>query len=279
MGDNMKIEVSAKTIEKAIEEGLKKLETTIDKVDIKVLSEGGVFKKAKIEINYADAEDKDDIPEVEPKILKESLKPTPAEFEPEIIIDSDININPRKAKNLLSDLTKISPFISNVDISDEEREKKTFELQTKTMGHAKAWLDGLIYSYNINATAVVELKDNQIYATISGENLGVLIGYRGETMESIQYLLNTHLFNKLNGAKRVFLDVGGYRAKRTNDLRELAKNIGEKVAENKRSYKLEPMNSFERRIIHEELSKIENITTHSQGKEPQRYLVIEYNEN
>lgn len=269
----MKIEVSAKTIEKAIEEGLKQLNTTIENVDVKVISEGGMFKKAKIEMSM----DEDNNNDVEEAVANEVEIETNV-AEPEIVVETEVVTEEIEPKKVLEEIVKVSENLVD-DLTEEEKQQRKQESINKTMELAKQWLDGLIYTYNINATVNLQPRENDVYCNIDGENLGILIGYHGEAMEAIQHLLNTYLFNKLKGAKRVFIDVSGYRAKRGNDLKELAHKIAGKVLENKRSYKLDPMNSFERRIIHEELSKTEHILTHSEGVDPNRYLIIEYTEN
>lgn len=271
----MKIEVSAKTIEKAIEDGLKQLNTTIENVDVKVISEGGMFKKAKIEMTLADDQLIENKEELEVEKSQEVSEPVPASLETEIIVEHQPEEEHKDAKAVLDEIVKVSEHVENT-LTDEEKQQRKQEAINQTMEHAKAWLEGLIYTYNINATVELEPRENDVYANIVGENLGVLIGYHGEAMEAIQHLLNTHLFNKFKGSKRVFIDVSGYRAKRSADLKELARKIAGKVLESKRNYRLDPMNSFERRIIHEELSKTEHILTHSEGEEPNRYLVIEY---
>lgn len=287
----MKIEVSAKSIEKAIEEGLKKLNTTIENVTVNVITEGGLFKKAKIEMimdddkdikdeifgleentNIMNAEIKDDDPS------KDELVSTPvsAELETEVVYDKD-KVVEVKEKLTLNDIVKETENLEDTESLEQKQQRKQ-EMLNQTMTMAKKWLDELMYAYNINAIVEVSIRENDVYANIVGENLGVLIGYHGEAMEAIQHLVNTYLYSKLKGAKRVFVDVSGYREKRNNDLRSLANKIASKVLENKRSYRLDPMNSFERRIIHEELSKTPHILTHSEGVDPNRYLIIEYTE-
>ena len=280
----MKIEVSAKTIEKAIEEGLKKLNTTIENVTVNVINDGGLFKKAKIEMIM------DDDKEMKKEILGETntteeiekdelvSNPVSEELETEIEYDKEqLEKEENENKVTLDDIVKASENILDKETQEEKLAHKQ-EMINKTMAMAKEWLEGLIYAYNINATVEITARENDIYANITGENLGVLIGYHGEAMESIQHLLNTYLYGKLKGAKRVFVDVSGYREKRNGDLRTLANKIASKVLESKRSYRLDPMNSFERRIIHEELSKTSHILTHSEGVDPNRYLIIEYTE-
>lgn len=242
----MSIIVTAKTIEKAIAEGLNQLNAKLEEVDINVLNEGGMFKKAKVEMSLASE-----------KVVAAEKKENKKE--------------PKKAK------TQETAQNEEAEVSEEKTSKKA-EVANETAHLAKTWLEGLIYAYNINATVNVEVRKKEVYANIEGENLGILIGYHGEAMEAIGHLLNTYVFNKIKNANRVFLDVSGYRAKRIEELKVTAQKLAKKVVENKRRYKLDPMNSFERRVVHEELSNVEHITTHSEGTEPNRYLIIEYTE-
>ena len=273
----MKIEVSAKTIEKAVEDGLKQLNANIEDVDVKVISEGGLFKKAKIEMTLNTVEIKEVKPELDEKVLTDEVVTTPTEqlTDTEVLVEADVTEQPVEVKEVLDNIVKTSETIET-GLTDEEKQQHKAELIAKTVELATEWLNGLIYAYNINATVEVTAREHDVYANVAGENLGVLIGYHGEAMEAIQHLLNTYLYSKLRGAKRVFVDVSGYRNKRSEDLKELARKIGNKVLENKRSYRLDPMNSFERRIIHEELSQTAHLLTHSEGVEPNRYLVIDY---
>lgn len=271
----MKIEVSAKTIEKAVEDGLKQLNTTIENVDVKVISEGGLFKKAKIEMTLnTDPEKVKKLEELE----KDEVVSTPVSEEDasQVVVEAEIKEEKDTAEKI-EEIAKTSETIENT-MTDEQKQQRKEELIAQTVTLATEWLNGLIYAYNINATVLVTPREHDVYANIDGENLGVLIGYHGEAMDAIQHLLNTYLYSKLRGAKRVFVDVAGYRNKRSEDLKELARKIANRVLETKRSYKLDPMNSFERRIVHEELSQTANILTHSEGEEPNRYLIIEYTE-
>ena len=116
-----------------------------------------------------------------------------------------------------------------------------------------------------------------MYFIIEGKELGVLIGHHGDTLNATQTLVNAIVKNEFEEyRKRVFVDIENYRSKRTDSLTALAKRMATKVVQVKKSLKLEPMSSFERRIIHTALQGISNITTHSEGEEPNRCLVIDY---
>ena len=113
---------------------------------------------------------------------------------------------------------------------------------------------------------------------LNGEDAGVLIGHHGDTLDSIQYLANLAANKKVNGEKpahvKVTVDAEGYRAKREETLRALARRMADKVLKQKRSVMLEPMNPYERRIIHSEIQNIEGVSTNSIGSENNRKIVI-----
>jgi spoIIIJ-associated protein len=114
--------------------------------------------------------------------------------------------------------------------------------------------------------------------SIDGENAGVLIGHHGDTLDSLQYLANLAANKKQEGVKREYVkitvDVEGYRAKREMTLRALARRMADKVLKYKKSVMLEPMNPYERRIIHSEIQHIEGVSTNSIGSENNRKIVI-----
>lgn len=113
---------------------------------------------------------------------------------------------------------------------------------------------------------------------ITGEGAGILIGHHGDTLDSIQYLANLAANKKIDGEKREFVkitvDAEGYRAKREETLRELARKMADKVLKYKKSVMLEPMNPYERRIIHSEIQNIEGVSTNSIGSENNRKIVV-----
>ena len=114
--------------------------------------------------------------------------------------------------------------------------------------------------------------------TVDGEGAGVLIGHHGETLDAIQYLANLAANKKVKGEKRehtkITLDIEGYRAKREEALRALARRMAAKVIKAKKSVMLEPMNPYERRIIHSEVQNIEGVSTNSIGSENNRRVVM-----
>lgn len=141
---------------------------------------------------------------------------------------------------------------------------------------AVKFLEGIFENMDITAEMDAELEDQMLKIDISGPKMGLVIGYRGETLDSLQYLTSLVVNRNREGEYvRVILDTEGYRRKREETLERLAEKTAYKVKKYRRSMKLEPMNPYERRIIHSKLQLIEGIATHSIGDEPFRRVVIE----
>ena len=131
---------------------------------------------------------------------------------------------------------------------------------------------------SMNMTVVVNINYNEEEKTmdidLSGDEMGVLIGKRGQTLDSLQYLVSLVVNKNAEDYIRVKVDTENYRQRRKDTLENLAKNIAYKVKRNKRAVSLEPMNPFERRIIHSALQNDKYVTTHSEGEEPFRRVVV-----
>ena len=130
----------------------------------------------------------------------------------------------------------------------------------------------------MNMAVVIDAKydeaQNNLDIDLSGDEMGVLIGKRGQTLDSLQYLVSLVVNKGTNEYIRVKLDTENYRKRRKDTLENLAKNIAFKVKRTKRSVSLEPMNPYERRIIHSALQNDRYVTTHSEGEEPFRHVVV-----
>ena len=118
--------------------------------------------------------------------------------------------------------------------------------------------------------------DNSYRVELTGEGLGFLIGRRGETLDAIQHLANYAVNRSVDGHVRINVDAESYREKREDSLRRYARKKAQQVLKNRRRTTLEPMNAYERHVIHASLQDMDNITTHSTGTEPNRRVVIEY---
>lgn len=177
-----------------------------------------------------------------------------------------------------------------------EREKKGFLGigATPAMIFATYGMDGteiavdfikkLLIDMQIEAEVTVSPRDDgEKLISIDGKNVGILIGHHGETLDSLQYLANLAANRKEEGEKREFtkitIDVENYRAKREETLRALARRMADKVVKYKKSIMLEPMNPYERRIIHSEIQNIKGVATNSIGSENNRKVVIYLEDN
>lgn len=139
---------------------------------------------------------------------------------------------------------------------------------------AVAYLNDVLAKMELAVEIVVDMREDSAVLTLKGENLGILIGRHGETLDALQYLTSL-VCNRVEGSYfRVTLDCGNYRDKREAALKELAKKISAKVKRTGRSQTLEPMNPYERRIIHAVLTDIEGVTSKSKGEEPNRRVVV-----
>ena len=142
--------------------------------------------------------------------------------------------------------------------------------------NVKEFLNSVFAAMNMEVELIVKIDDAEkvIDVELKGDDMGVLIGKRGQTLDSLQYLTNLAINKKSEDYYKVKIDTEDYRKRRKATLENLAKNIAYKVKRTKRSVSLEPMNPFERRIIHSALQNDKYVTTHSEGEEPYRHVVV-----
>ena len=131
----------------------------------------------------------------------------------------------------------------------------------------------------LNMVVDVKLKDRRMYVNFEGDSMGILIGKRGQTIDSLQYLTNLFLNGRDVKDVNVILDTGNYRKRRRDTLEALARNIARKVKDKRVSVKLEPMSRFDRHIIHTALQNSRDIRTYSEGNEPHRHVVVAVKRN
>lgn len=173
-------------------------------------------------------------------------------------------------------LTKEQVDVENLKESGIIRKKFTVKVTEKitTSFIAKNFVDGIIAKMSLDCTASVVEDSDSITVNLTGNDTSTLIGYRGDVLDSLQYL-TLLVSNKANpSGKRIVLDGESYREKRTITLSKLAKKLAFSAAKNCEVISLEPMNPFERRIIHSALHDDKFVTTASAGEEPNRYVVI-----
>ena len=261
------IEISAKTVDDAINEGLVKLGTTSDKMDVEVIErESSGFLGF---IGRHDAKVRVRIKEVKPasvpekKVVKEekpvSVRNNNVENKPEEKPVTDIQRKPKK---------KFDEIEKNEPVSAERQEKAKAD--------AVKFLTDVFKAMKLEASINVEfdIAENELSIDVKAEDMGVLIGKRGQTLDSLQYIVSLAINKDSNEYVKVKLDSENYRIRRKETLENLAKNIASKVKRTGRQVSLEPMNSFERRIIHSALQGDPDCETFSEGNDPYRKVVV-----
>ena len=270
---NGSIRVSAKTVDDAITEALIQLGVTSDRLEYEVIEKGragflGIgMKQAVIEARRK-PEPKEE--KVEEPVVEEPVKAEPKKVEA---------VQPQKvASEKKADEPQKAAFEKAVEKEVKEevkKETKLVEVQPQTIEAVEDFLKNTMKAMDMEVELKTEIdQDGALCVDMSGEHMGILIGKRGQTLDSLQYLANRVANKHQEGYVRVKLDTENYRARREETLRHLAKNIAHKVKRNRRPVALEPMNPYERRIIHSALQSDPYVMTHSEGEEPFRKVVI-----
>ena len=140
--------------------------------------------------------------------------------------------------------------------------------------NAKNFISDILSAMGVEATVTAELKDDIININIEGENMGIVIGKRGDTLDSLQYLTSLVVNRQSEDYIKISIDTEDYRRKRSEALVALSNRLAVKVAKTGKKFALEPMNPYERRIIHSNLQDSEEVTTFSVGQEPYRKVII-----
>ena len=270
---NGSIRVSAKTVDDAITEALIQLGVTSDRLEYEVIEEGSAgflgigMKQAVIEARRK-PEPKEE--KVEEPVVEEPVKAEPKKVEA---------VQPQKAAaEKKADEPQKAAFekVVEKEVKEEvKKETKLVEVQPQTIEAVEDFLKNTMKAMDMEVELKTEIdQDGALCVDMSGEHMGILIGKRGQTLDSLQYLANRVANKHQEGYVRVKLDTENYRARREETLRHLAKNIAHKVKRNRRPVALEPMNPYERRIIHSALQSDPYVMTHSEGEEPFRKVVI-----
>ena len=270
---NGSIRVSAKTVDDAITEALIQLGVTSDRLEYEVIEKGSAgflgigMKQAVIEARRK-PEPKEE--KIEEPVVEEPVKAEPKKVE---------TVQPQKAAaEKKADEPQKAAFEKAVEKEVKEevkKETKLVEVQPQTIEAVEDFLKNTMKAMDMEVELKTEIdQDGALCVDMSGEHMGILIGKRGQTLDSLQYLANRVANKNQEGYVRVKLDTENYRARREETLRHLAKNIAHKVKRNRRPVALEPMNPYERRIIHSALQSDPYVMTHSEGEEPFRKVVI-----
>lgn len=232
--DNKVYVFEGKTSTEAIEKGLKELNVSKNKVDIKILETEE--KRSFFSI-------------LTPRVVKVEMK---------------LKENAEKEeKNESKSKAKVSPRVENTDNKDVIKKVNDF---------LKNFIDKLPNGKNLKYE--IKEEDGLVKVNIDGEDTGYLIGYRGEVLNSIQTLLTNIVSKSSREKSRVILNISGFREKREKDLQNLATKIAGTVIKTRKAITLEPMSAYERKIIHTKLQENSKVKTHSIGEEPYRKVVV-----
>lgn len=230
------IEKTAKTVDEAIDKALSELNVSMDEAEVEILETGskGIFG-----LGGKDAKVR--------VTVKSDEEPTEV-ASPAPVVDEKV----------------IAPVTEKISAANHDEVEKI----------ALDFLQGIFDYLKVAPSISVERKEESLWLTMTGANLGVIIGRRGETLDSLQYLTNLVVNRKVVEKQRIILDVEGYRKTREETLKDLAGKMANKALKMNGPLRLEPMNPHERRIIHMTLQGDERVETYSEGEEPFRRVVI-----
>ena len=292
-------ESSAKNVEEAISAGLEQLGVSIGDVTIEILEEGskglfGLFGSRLAKVRLTVKEEEEDLlasltaskpskpartekrepkPEKKeaPKAEKKETKPEKKEQKPE-------KKEPREKKEAPKSERKPAPKAEKKEAPKAPAAPVEMAPQADpetAAGKAQQFLQNLTQMMGVNVSVAVSTDENgNVLVNMTGDTLGILIGRRGETLDALQYLTSLRVNKGQEGYTRVTLDTENYRAKREEALTRLANRMANRAVKTGRKVSLEPMNPYERRILHSALQANDAVDTHSEGEEPNRHVVI-----
>ncbi len=253
------IETTGKTIEDAVRSGLVRLGRMKEEVDIEVLEEpkSGFFgfgsKPAKVRIT-----EKEGVPSVP------TLESQPAETEPAAAPSAEPVADAAK---------EVSPQVETAEAETDD----DFTAE-EAAAKAKAFLQEVLKNMGIDVVIEKMIKSDKVLLHLHGKNLGILIGKHGQTLDALQYLTNLTTNQGETTRHFIMLDVENYRHRREETLKQLAIRLANRVKKNGDRVVLEPMNGYERKIIHMTLQDDPQVRTESEGQDPYRHVVIYYQE-
>ena len=303
------IVATGKTIDLAIESALTQLGLDRDSVSVQVLQQakagflGLGAQPAKVEVTY-EAPDPVVVPEKPKSALgsasrsKPKAKPVPEKkveapkAEPAPAPKAEKKAEAPKAEQPKKEQPKKeqpkkekkaeAPKAPKAPKAEQPKEAKPSRVYTPAVAGSteekiEVFVKGLLEHMGSKAVPqAYKENDNTYFVELVGEDLGYLIGRRGDTLDAIQHLANYTINRDIDGHIRINVDAESYREKREDSLRRYARKKAQQVLKARRRTTLEPMNAYERHVIHAALQDMENITTHSTGTEPNRRVVIEY---
>lgn len=299
--------VSAKTVEECVNKALDKLQANRNEVNIEVINEAkqgflGLFgaKDAVVRVSLKDdvkekgtddfvknilnsdsdsveTEKKEDTKVIKDKKIVEEVEETePTEDDKEEIVEKSV----KPAKPVEAEEVKETEEAVKSEETEEEQDTEpdvTIDRNDELFITSKNFLKQMIEDMGIDCDIESRTEGNMIKFNImcsEESDIGIIIGKRGETLDSLQYIVNLVTNRNSDTYIRVILDCNQYRSKRERSLQKLARRLADKAVQTGRDIKLEPMNPYERRIIHTYLQNDENVNTFSQGNEPNRRVII-----
>ena len=267
------IDVTGKTEEEAIQNALRQLGLDRDDVSVEILerAKSGFLGlgscPAKVRVSYGpeDEEEAPAAPASEPQEERQEERPKPPKAEKKPRQER----RPAETPAVPAEKAPAEPSAPVVDLGEEVDDEKAQAI--------RKFLSGLLEQMENTAEIHVYLLEKGRYKVIlEGKNLGALIGRRGETLDAIQQLTSYAVNRSGSGRVRVQLDAENYREKREQSLQHLARKVAAKVTKYRRSVTLEPMNAYERHVIHTALQDVPYVTTYSTGTEPNRRVIVAY---
>ena len=239
----MQLEATGKSVEIAIQNGLLECGLKREEVDVKVIDEGSLFKKAKVLLVWGEEKKEETPAEVVEKVEEQPIQ--------EEVVEEQVE--------------------ETVEVKEEKKKRVVDTARLAKRG--EEFLLGLAKFIDENAQVAVEEKENEIYFVVTGENLGKLIGFHGDNLHAIQLLLSG-LKLRNEGAVRMYLDVNGYKANKNQSIIDLANKVAEQAIKIERNIHLDPMSAYDRRIVHTTLQDRDDVTTESTGEGEKRHVVI-----
>ena len=265
------ITVSAKTLDDAITEALVQLGVTSDRLDYIVVEKGsegflGIGRKQAVIKARRKREEKP----VE-ETVEESKVETPVKEE----VKPEKKTEKKPAKEHSHTKKNVREEKPEVK-SEPKKEVELAKVEPQTIETCEKFIYDVMNAMGMDDVKVTSVVDEEgaLSINMEGSNMGILIGKRGQTLDSLQYLTNRVANKMQDGYVRVKLDTEDYRRRRKETLENLAKNIASKVKRTRKTVSLEPMNPYERRIIHSALQSDPAVSTHSEGEEQYRRVVV-----
>lgn len=261
------LEVVGKNVEQAIQNGLLQLNKSREDVDIRIIETGGLFKKAKVVLIY---EEENHDEEVATLPLLDS---EPVEVHSDVVEEKEETTSESLHEEVQESQDKA--LEKSEEISTKQDKQTKIVDTTSLKERVNTFFNGLMQRFGVTGNVSCEEGENELRFFITGDNVGKLIGYRGDTLNAIQFLLGS-LKVAGEGKIRIYLDIEGYKSKREDVLIELANKMADKAEEIERNVHLDPMTPYERRIIHTALQNRTLVETESTGEGEKRHVVIKF---